>query len=90
MEATRIQIKKGLTLPITGEPEQRIHEAAAPASVAVLGPDYIGLKPTMMVAEGDRVKLGQKLFEDKKNPGVFITAPGAGTVTAINRGARRD
>lgn len=89
MEATRIQISKGLTLPITGEPEQRIHEGREPATVAVLGPDYIGLKPTMLVAEGDRVKLGQKLFEDKKNPGVFVTAPGAGTVSAINRGARR-
>lgn len=57
--------------------------------VAVLGADYHGMKPTMKVQEGDRVKLGQPLFEDKKNPGVFYTAPGAGVVTAINRGAQR-
>lgn len=89
MEATRIRIKKGLDLPITGAPEQRIEAGPAVSTVAVIGPDYIGLKPTMLVAEGDQVKLGQKLFEDKKNPGVFVTAPGAGKVTAINRGARR-
>ena len=39
--------------------------------VAILGEDYQGLKPTMLVAEGDKVTLGQPLFEDKKNPGVF-------------------
>jgi len=89
VESTRIRIKKGLDLPITGAPEQRIEQGPAVSSVSVIGPDYIGLKPTMLVAEGDPVKLGQKLFEDKKNPGVYVTAPGAGTVTAINRGAKR-
>ena len=89
MEATRISIKKGLTLPIAGEPDQTIDDGPEVRSVAVLGPDYVGLKPIMLVAEGDRVKTGQKLFEDKKNPGVFVTAPGAGTVKAIHRGARR-
>ena len=37
----------------------------------------------MLVTEGDKVKLGQALFEHKKLPGVRITAPGAGTVRAI-------
>eukprot|EP00581_Thalassiosira_minuscula_P040071 CAMPEP_0184471242 /NCGR_PEP_ID=MMETSP0740-20130409/99989_1 /TAXON_ID=385413 /ORGANISM="Thalassiosira miniscula, Strain CCMP1093" /LENGTH=290 /DNA_ID=CAMNT_0026847601 /DNA_START=179 /DNA_END=1048 /DNA_ORIENTATION=+ len=43
----------------------------------------------MLVEEGQRVKLGEALFEDKKNPGVLFTAPGAGTIKAINRGAKR-
>jgi Na+-transporting NADH:ubiquinone oxidoreductase subunit A len=43
----------------------------------------------MMVEEGQKVKLGQPLFTDKKNPGVQFTSPGAGTVKAINRGAKR-
>ena len=43
----------------------------------------------MQVQEGDRVKLGQVLFSDKKTPGVNFTAPGAGVVKAINRGDRR-
>ena len=42
-----------------------------------------------MLREGDTVKLGQVLFEDKKNPGVKFTAPGAGTVKTIHRGAKR-
>lgn len=84
-----ITIKKGLDIPITGEPEQVIDAARPVTSVALVGRDYIGLKPSMLVNEGDRVKLGQPLFTDKKIPGVTHTAPGSGTVTAINRGARR-
>jgi Na+-transporting NADH:ubiquinone oxidoreductase subunit A len=84
-----IKITRGLDLPIAGAPEQSIENARAVRSVAILGHDYVGMKPTMAVKEGDRVKLGQLLFEDKKTPGVIHTAPGAGVVREINRGDRR-
>ncbi len=84
-----IKIKKGLDLPITGKPEQRIDAGRPVRHVALLGADHLDLKPTMLVTEGDRVKLGQPLFEHKKIPGVRYTAPGAGEVIAINRGHRR-
>lgn len=83
------KIKKGLDIPLRGSPDERIDSTVDVSSVAVLGEDYIGLKPTMLVREGDTVKLGTPLFEDKKNPGVFVTSPAAGTVSAINRGAKR-
>ncbi|MBN2309324.1 MAG: Na(+)-translocating NADH-quinone reductase subunit A [Candidatus Hydrogenedentes bacterium] len=83
------RIKKGLDLPIAGEPEQRIDEAPQPAAVALLAADYVGMRPTMYVAPGDVVKRGQLLFEDKKTPGLRYTSPGAGTVAAVNRGDRR-
>ncbi len=82
-------IKKGLDLPISGIPEQVIYNGNPVTSVAVLGSDYMGMKPTMLVAEGDRVKLGQVLFEDKKNPGCVFTSPGAGVVKAVHRGEKR-
>ncbi|MBJ3816213.1 Na(+)-translocating NADH-quinone reductase subunit A [Shimwellia pseudoproteus] len=84
-----IKINKGLNLPVAGAPVQHIEEGPAIASVAVLGEEYIGMRPSMRVQEGDLVRKGQVLFEDKKNPGVWFTAPGAGRVTAINRGDRR-
>ena len=84
-----IRIKKGLDLPISGQPEQVIEDARAVRSVAVLGQDYPGMKPTMLVQEGDEVSLGQALFADKKNDGVQFTAPAAGRVSSINRGAKR-
>jgi len=84
-----IQINKGLDIPISGRPEQKIRESNAVQRIALIGDDYVGLKPTMLVKEGDRVKTGQPLFVDKKNVGVKFVSPGCGTVNAINRGAKR-
>ena len=83
------KIRKGLTLPITGEPEQVVSESNIPHKVAVLGDDYVGMKPTMEVQVGDRVKVGQVLFTDKKMPLIKYTSPGAGKVIEINRGEKR-
>ena len=80
---------KGLALPLAGEPAPRIDAAPAVSRVAVLGLDTHGLKPTLLVAPGDHVTLGQPLFEDKRNPGVRTTAPGAGKVIELHRGERR-
>ena len=84
-----IRIKKGLDLPISGIPVQQISSGSRPHHVAVLGDDYVGMRPAMLVQEGDSVVKGQALFEDKKNPGVLFTAPASGTVVAIHRGERR-
>ena len=84
-----IRLKKGLDLPISGQPEQKIYDAAPVQSVAVMGFDYIGVKPTMHVQEGDKIALGQALFSDKKNPDVTYTSPASGVVRVINRGAKR-
>jgi Na+-transporting NADH:ubiquinone oxidoreductase subunit A len=84
-----IKIKKGLDLPIEGAPEQKVHPGPTVTKIAILGEEYNGMRPTMHVQVGDLVKKGQLLFEDKKNPGIKFTAPAAGEVIDINRGARR-
>ena len=83
-----ITIKKGLDVPIAGEPNDQITEHAA-RHIALVGYDYVGMKPTMNVKEGDTVAKGQPIYEDKKRVGVIYTAPAAGKVIAINRGDRR-
>lgn len=84
-----ISIKKGLDVPITGAPKQQVTDNLFATHVAVLGEDFVGMRPTMKVKVGDHVAKGDVLFEDKKNPGVLYTAPASGEVTAVNRGARR-
>lgn len=83
------KIKRGLNLPISGAPKQIIEDGPAIRTAAVLGNDYVGVKPTMQVKVGDRVKKGQTLFTDKKNEGVRFTAPASGIVAAIHRGHKR-
>lgn len=66
-----------------------ISDGKAIKKVALLGEEYVGMRPTMHVRVGDEVKKAQILFEDKKNPGVKFTSPVSGKVVEINRGAKR-
>ena len=79
--------RKGLELPIAGEPRQEIETADVSRRVGVVAADYIGLRPTMHVSVGDDVRRGQLLMEDKKIQGVRYTASAEGRILAINRGA---
>lgn len=81
--------RRGLDLPISGTPAPEIDDAGVPTSVALLGEEFVGLKPTLLVDVGDHIRPGQALYEDKKNPGVRYTSPFGGEVTAVHRGDRR-
>jgi len=83
-------IKEGLDLPISGVPDQSsVQNGKAVQTVALLGEDYVGMRPTIVAQAGDRVKLGDVLFTDKKIEGILYTSPGTGEVVVINRGAKR-
>jgi Na+-transporting NADH:ubiquinone oxidoreductase subunit A len=84
-----IKIRRGLELPIAGEPRQAIGAGPDIRCVAILGADYPGMKPTMEVRDGDTVSKGQVIFTDKKCEGVKYTAPAGGTVKAVHRGNKR-
>ena len=84
-----VTIKNGLNLPIAGSPLSLIDESKKTTWLSIIGDDYKGMKPQMLVEEGNKVETGQKLFEDKKRPGVFITSPGAGEIISINRAEKR-
>ncbi len=83
------KIEKGLDLPISGKPLQVIRGTSACSRVAVMADDFPGMKPRMRVEEGETVRRGQVLFEDRKQPGVLHTAPAAGRIVGIHRGDKR-
>ncbi|SHH46725.1 Na(+)-translocating NADH-quinone reductase subunit A [Cognatishimia maritima] len=82
-------LKKGLNVPVLGQPQGGISDAPKVGTVALLGADYIGLKPRLAVNEGDVVGAGAPIFAHKDTPDVMVTSPVSGRVKAINRGARR-
>jgi len=85
-----MKIETGLDIPIAGRPIQSIDSVSPKITkVALLGGDFHGLRPSMLVKVGDKVKIGQALFTDKKNPGINFTSPGAGVIAEINRGEKR-
>ena len=84
-----IKIKQGLDIPIAGSPGDKISDSKKTRSVGLIGADYIGLKSSLLVKQGEKVKLGQPILLDKSNPGIIFTSPAGGVVQSINRGLRR-
>lgn len=85
----RFRLRKGLNIPISGAPNGGVEQGPNPQSVAILGDDYIGWKPRILVAEGDAVGAGSPILISKDMPDVQVVSPVAGTIKAVNRGARR-
>jgi Na+-transporting NADH:ubiquinone oxidoreductase subunit A len=88
-EDLRFDIANGLDIPVDGAPEQTIFAGQVPHAVALMGSDYNGLKPRLLVEPGQFVRLGEPLFVDKRDTRVQFTAPGTGRIAAVNRGSRR-
>ncbi len=85
-----MKLKNGINLPVSGNPEQKIVASAQVKLFALRGVvDFHGLKPSMNVRVGDKVKMCQSLFSHKENTEVVFPAPVSGKVVAINRGMRR-
>lgn len=84
-----IKIRRGIDIPLAGAADSQIDVSSTVRNVALVGSDYVGMKPTMVVSEGETVRKGQVLFSDKKTAGINFTAPASGQVVALNRGARR-
>jgi Na+-transporting NADH:ubiquinone oxidoreductase subunit A len=85
----QIRIRRGLDLPLAGAPAQEITPGARVGHVARLGPDHVGLRPAVQVEVGERVRLGQPLVVDRREPAWRLTAPATGRVAAVHRGERR-
>jgi Na+-transporting NADH:ubiquinone oxidoreductase subunit A len=85
-----IKITKGLDIPFDVKPpDNLIQEKQTVKKVALLGRDYVGMKPTLRLKKGENVKKGMPLFSCKKTDGVIYTAPASGKIVEVNRGARR-
>ncbi|MEM9429674.1 MAG: Na(+)-translocating NADH-quinone reductase subunit A [Pseudomonadota bacterium] len=87
--AQRFSFKLGLDLPVVGAPGPGIESGPEITTVALIGADYLGLKPRLAVQEGDSVGQGAPIFSHKDMPDVMVTAPVSGRIKAINRGPRR-
>ncbi|MFT7538108.1 MAG: Na+-transporting NADH:ubiquinone oxidoreductase subunit A, partial [Lysobacterales bacterium] len=83
------RITKGKNIKIKGAADKKIITLPLPAKVAIQPQDFKGLKVRVKVKVGDTVKVGQVLLEDKTNNAIVVVSPASGTVSAINRGAKR-
>jgi Na+-transporting NADH:ubiquinone oxidoreductase subunit A len=85
----RIRLRKGFDLPIPGAPVQAIETSPAARSVALLGDDFPDVRAAIQVSVGDRVRIGQSLFTNRRRPELCFPSPASGTVSAVHRGEAR-
>lgn len=88
MSKTHI-IRRGLNLPIVGEPSQKLDLTEFVRSFALSPSDYINLNPKLIVKVGDKVRAGDCIFHDKSNDNIRVTSPISGEISAIERGPKR-
>ena len=79
-------MKGGLDVPLHGSVKNNNLDTNYTQFSAVLADDYFGLKPKILVREGDLVAKGDPLLEDKTNPGFTVNSAVNGEIHEINRG----
>ena len=84
-----ISIKKGHDIRIAGVPPKEISTISGVETAAIIPKAFRGVKPKLMVNEGDKVQIGSPLFFDKNKPDVKWASPSDGTVKTIEFGPRR-
>jgi Na+-transporting NADH:ubiquinone oxidoreductase subunit A len=87
---TELKVKKGLKLNLKGDAERNLINLGVPNNIAIKPPDFYGTVPKLIYKKPDvHVKAGDELFYSKYSDRTRFTSPVSGTITAINRGAKR-
>ncbi len=84
-----IKLRRGLDIKLAGGAEKRLFALSKSGRYALQPSDFPGVTPRVVVKEGDTVRAGDALFQNKACPEVKFASPVGGTVTAIMRGERR-
>ncbi|HOU68546.1 MAG TPA: Na(+)-translocating NADH-quinone reductase subunit A [Paludibacteraceae bacterium] len=84
-----IRIKRGLDIKLKGKSEEVFGKSEPATLFSVRPDDFQGIKPKVIVKDGDAVKAGSVLFYDKANPEMKFVSPVSGTILAVNRGDKR-
>lgn len=82
-------LKKGHSLKMDGVPIKVLSKTILTENVYLHPKDFPGIKPKLLISEGDTVLAGSPVFFDKLNPEVKFVSPVSGTVSEIKFGKRR-
>ena len=84
-----LNIIKGHDIQISGLPVVELNAADNPKNVAIKPYQFRGIKPKLLVKEGDTVKIGTPIFKCKTNEQIIFPSLGSGKIKEIQYGERR-
>ena len=84
-----IKLRKGLDINLNGKAVDKVSALGVSGDYALVPDDFVGVKPKVIVKNGDRVKAGDALFVNKDCPDVKFASPVSGVVKEVLRGDRR-
>ncbi|MFT6245662.1 MAG: Na+-transporting NADH:ubiquinone oxidoreductase subunit A [Salibacteraceae bacterium] len=84
-----VRLRKGLDIRLIGVANKVRTEAQVPKTVTIRPTDFHGMTPKMLLKEGEQVKIGDIVFQDKYSDTIKYASPVNGTLKAIVRGAKR-
>jgi len=87
--STDIKIKKGLTIRLKGEAEKTLTKAPRSRTFSIRPSDFHLITPKMGLKEGAKIQAGDTIFYSKSNEEIKFVSPVSGTLTKIERGAKR-
>lgn len=87
--ANVIKLRKGLDINLKGIAAKEFVSVKDSGIYSLVPDDFTGVKPKVVVKEGENVLAGGPLFVDKNHPEVKFVSPVSGVVTSVERGERR-
>jgi len=84
-----IKIRRGRDIRLAGAANPVFQQVDLPSKAAIQPPDFRGIRGRLLVKEGDSVKVGTPVLQDKNDEEVQLVSPVSGKVAAINRGEKR-
>ena len=84
-----IKLRHGLDINLAGKAETVKRSCSGGKVFSLMPCCFEGVKPKVVVKEGDRVKAGDALFVNKDFPEVGFASPVSGRVSMVERGERR-
>ncbi len=82
-----LKSSKGHNIILKGQPSQALDKVRTGSIIKLHPLDFPGIKPKLLISEGDYVKKGQPIYFDKRNPEIMFTAFSSGIVSKIVRDA---
>lgn len=85
-----IRLRKGFDINLSGKSAPKVIDPEQADTYVIKPTDFNGLyMPKPLVKEGDTVKAGTPLFQDKRHDNVVYASPVSGEVVEVKRGEKR-